>query len=74
MIFTLLFATAFAYYGIDFSTYHSTSVLECFKNNGFTFTIPRCWCSTGVWDSNCQDAVELRNHFQMTLAFWNSLL
>ena len=66
MIIALLLSTAFAYYGIDMSTYHSTSVLECYKSNGFTFTIPRCWCSTGVWDSNCQDNVWNSHNAGMT--------
>ena len=54
MIFALLIATAFAAsYGVDYSSLVSVSSHQCFKNNGFTFAIPRCWCSVGSMDSNC---------------------
>ena len=57
-IFALLISVALgATYGIDMCTVHSVSSLQCFISNGFTFTIPRCWCSTGVWDSGCIQSV-----------------
>ena len=57
-LFILLIANAYGVmYGLDMCTVHSVSSLQCFINNGFTFTIPRCWCSTGVWDSGCVQSV-----------------
>ena len=54
MIFALFIAAAFAAtYGVDYSSLVSVSSHQCFKNNGYTFAIPRCWCSVGSVDSNC---------------------
>ena len=54
MIFSLLIATAFgSLYGVDYSTLVSVSKHQCLVENGYTFAIPRCWCSVGSMDSNC---------------------
>ena len=58
MFFILLFAFAFAKKGIDYSTLVSTSKLDCFINDGYTFAIPRCWRSVGSMDSNCVQNVK----------------
>ena len=57
-MFFLLLASAYAaIYGVDYSTLTSVSSHQCFINNGFTFAIPRCWCSVGSMDSNCAQSV-----------------
>ena len=53
MIFILFIACAFAKKGVDYSTLVSTSKHECLIGEGYTFAIPRCWCSVGSMDSNC---------------------
>ena len=66
MILTLLFVTlSLAGYGVDISTYHSVSQLECMVNNGFTFLIPRCWCSDASYDSNCLSSTNNGYHTGM---------
>ena len=58
MIFTLLIAAAMAAtYGLDISTLHTVSQMQCFVSNGFTFIIPRCYCSVGCMDDNCAQNV-----------------
>ena len=56
-LFLISFSSA-AIYGLDMCTVHSVSSLQCFIEAGFTFTIPRCWCSTGEWDSGCVQSVQ----------------
>lgn len=48
-----LIAIAFARNGADMSTLVSTGSYQCMKKSGYTFVIPRCWRSSGKWDSNC---------------------
>jgi len=45
-------AIAVSTYGIDLSTLASTSEYTCMKNSGFSFSIPRAWCSFGGADVN----------------------
>ena len=59
MIFSLLLSTAFAVmYGIDYSTLTSVASHQCFIENGFTFAIPRCWCSVGEIDGDCVPSMQ----------------
>jgi hypothetical protein len=41
-----------ATYGVDLSTYASTSVYSCMVSSGYSFAIPRAWCSYGGMDGN----------------------
>lgn len=52
LVIALLSAVATAYYGVDLSTYTSVSAYQCLKNNGYSFAVPRVFCSTGRVDSN----------------------
>ena len=64
MIFALFLATAFAssMYGVDISTLHEVYHFQCLINNGFTFVIPRCYCSVGCMDDNChQNMINAKN-------------
>ena len=59
MFFSLFFSVvSAAIYGIDYSTLTSVASHQCFINNGFTFAIPRCWCSVGEVDGDCVPSVE----------------
>ena len=54
MIIVLLISIAYgALYGVDISTLHSVSTMQCFVNEGYTFIVPRCQRSDGVLDDNC---------------------
>ena len=58
MIFTLFIASAFgAIYGVDYSSLTSVASHQCFVENGFTFAIPRCWCSDASIDCDCVPSV-----------------
>jgi hypothetical protein len=41
-----------ATYGVDLSSYASTSAFSCMRSNGYDFAIPRGWCSYGGADGN----------------------
>ena len=59
MIFSLLLSVvSAAIYGVDYSSWTSVASHQCFINNGFTFAIPRCWCSVGEVDGDCAGSVE----------------
>lgn len=50
-IFALLCAVALATRGVDYST-RLSSAISCLVSNGYTFAIPRGYCSYGGVDSN----------------------
>ena len=54
MLFSLFFSVVSAVmYGVDYSTLTSVASHQCFIGSGYSFAIPRCWCSIGTMDSNC---------------------
>ena len=57
MFFFLIASAYAAIYGVDYSTLVSVASHQCFKSGGYTFAIPRCWCSVGSMDSNCAQSV-----------------
>ena len=63
IFFALLIATSFgAIYGVDISTLHEVYHFQCMIENGFTFVIPRCYCSVGCMDDNCaQNMINAKN-------------
>eukprot|EP00347_Sterkiella_histriomuscorum_P023175 403335663 len=52
VILATLFAATQATQGIDISQLVSTSGWQCLKNAGYSFAIPRAWCSYGGFDKN----------------------
>lgn len=54
----LLLSSAFATWGVDYSTPQSLETHQCWKNNGVGFAIPRAYKSYGVFDSNAVSNVQ----------------
>jgi hypothetical protein len=48
---------ASATYGVDLSSLGSTSAYSCLKSDGFSFAIPRAWCSYGGNDANIKSNI-----------------
>ncbi|KAL7715718.1 lysozyme [Entamoeba marina] len=54
LLFCLVIALTYgATYGTDMSSLVSVDSFKCLKDKGYTFAIPRCWRSYGVWDDSC---------------------
>jgi len=50
-------AVSSATIGVDISSLFDTSGWQCLRDNGYTFAIIRCYCSTGNPDSSCPQSV-----------------
>jgi len=48
---------SFATYGVDVSSYLSTSQFQCLDSSGYSFAVVRCWESGGQPDPNCPATV-----------------
>jgi len=48
----LLVSSAFATWGVDYSTPQSLETHQCWKSNGVDFAIPRAYKSYGAFDYN----------------------
>ena len=56
--FCVILLAAIATKGIDFSTAISVSTLQCLSKDGYTFAIPRGYCSYGAIDPNVNSNIE----------------
>jgi hypothetical protein len=43
--------------GIDLSSWNSVDSYKCLAQNGYSFVIPRAWCSFGGFDDNAIDNI-----------------
>jgi len=50
-------AVSSATIGVDISSLFAVSGWQCLRDNGYTFAIVRCYCSTGNPDQNCPQSV-----------------
>jgi len=51
------FAVSSATLGLDISSLFAVETWECLRNDGYSFAIVRCFCSTGNPDVNCPQSV-----------------
>jgi len=58
VLFALCVSSAVATIGVDLSQLFAVSGFQCLVSNGYSFAIPRCYCSTGRVDSNCVQSVK----------------